>query len=368
MKHPNDAFARHLDDLKKYLERIFTMLKDTQSIYSFTLDELELAFTSIGIPKYRALQVFSWLYDKGVSSYDEMTNLPKSMREQLSSCFPIESISISKRLLSKDGSVKYLLELHDGCLVETVGIPSDSNRLTVCVSTQSGCAMGCIFCATGKCGLNRSLEPGEIVRQVIAVQNEFSSRVTNVVLMGQGEPFANYENVLTALRIINHPKLLGIGARHLTVSTCGLIDGINKFSHEREQFTLAVSLHSAIQSKRDVLIPAMKSQKLSVLRNTLIEYSGSTGRRYSFEYALMKDLNDSEEDLSNLIKYCSNLLCHVNLIPLNKVPGSEIHPVSNTVMQHWNSELLNTGIASSIRNSRGSDIAAACGQLALSSK
>ena len=336
----------------------------TQPIKSFSIEELHALFGEVGLPGFRAMQVLEWVYVKQVGSFGEMTNLPKSLREQLESSFPLYSLSIVDKQVSRDGTRKYLLETPDGALVETVGIPSDSGRLTVCASSQSGCAMGCVFCATGKSGLTRNLMPGEIVDQVGVVQNDFGMRVTNVVLMGQGEPFANYNSTMGALRILNHPKLLGIGARHMTVSTCGLIRGIEAFSQEPEQFTLAVSLHSAVQRTRDSIMPAMANQRLDTLSNALAKYGKATGRRFSFEYALMEGVNDSEGDLGALVDYCRGLLCHVNLIPLNDVAGSSARPVSRRVLQHWNDGLERAGIASSIRDSRGDDIAAACGQLA----
>lgn len=182
--------------------------------------------------------------------------------------------------------------------------------------------------------------------------------------MGQGEPFANYDAVLGALRIMNHQKLLNIGARHITVSTCGIIEGIERFSQEPEQFTLAVSLHAARQDIRDEIMPAMKNQRLGALRKALDLYASATGRRFSFEYALMRNVNDGEEDLKALVEYCRRLLCHVNLIPLNEIEGSLIQPVSKATLEEWRGELEDSGIAASIRKSRGSDIAGACGQLA----
>ena len=331
----------------------------------FSIVEFERELAEARIPQFRAMQILSWVYDKNVSSFEEMTNIPKSMREQLSETFPLFNPSIVSKLESVDGSRKYLVEFHDGCFVETVGLPSRDGRLTVCVSSQSGCAMNCAFCATGKAGFSRNLLPGEIVDQVLMVQDDYSKRVTNVVIMGQGEPFANYDNTLAALKILNHPKLLGLGSRHITVSTCGIIEGIERFSQEPEQFTLAISLHSARQEVRDMIMPAMANQRLGSLRKQLASYSERTGRRFSFEYALMDSINDSEEDLRALIKYCQRLLCHVNLIPLNDVESSSFKPSPMSTMTYWNEELEKAGIASSMRKSRGRDIDAACGQLAL---
>ena len=336
------------------------------SIKDYSIEETKRLFKEIGFPSFRADQVLSWLYEKGVSSYGEMTNIPKAMREQLTSALPFEKPVIVARQKSFDGTKKYLLKLSDGALVETVGLPTEDGRLTVCCSTQAGCAMKCSFCATGMLGLTRNLSPGEIVDQVITVQEEFGTRVTNVVAMGQGEPFMNYDATLSALRIMNHPKLLNIGARHITVSTCGVLKGIDRFSQEKEQFTLAVSLHSALQSTRNMLIPSMNNQPLEDLRTVLRAYSEKSGRRFTFEYALMKGINDGDEELEALVDYCKGLLCHVNLIPLNDVDGSSYQPVSAREMKRWNEELERRGIASTIRRSQGGDIAAACGQLSSS--
>ncbi len=335
-----------------------------QPVKTYSIETLQALLKENGLPAFRATQMLEWLYGKGVTSYEEMTNMPKAVREQFAEAYPLYTPTVADKQVSIDGSRKYLLRFHDDVIVETVGLPSNDGRLTVCCSSQAGCAMGCTFCATGRNGLTRDLAVGEIVDQILAVQRDFGERVTNVVVMGQGEPFANYDNVLAALRIMNHPKLLSIGARHITVSTCGLIEGINKFAEEPEQFTLAISLHAARQEARDKIMPAVKNQRLGALRQALERYAETTGRRFSFEYALMEGVNDSEEDLQELITYCKRLLCHVNLIPLNEIDDSPIHPVSNDVMRYWRDALENAGTPASIRASRGSDIAGACGQLA----
>lgn len=333
-------------------------------IKNFSLEGIESLISEAGIPRFRSKQIVSWLYEKGVTSYDEMTNVPKGLREQLCKSFPLYSPRIVARQLSSDGTRKYLIEFHDGAQTEMVGLPSDDGRLTVCASSQAGCAMGCTFCATGQCGLTRSLFPGEIADQILLVQKDFEDRVSNVVVMGQGEPFSNFDNVIDALRILNNPKLLAIGARHITVSTCGLVKGIQRFSKLEEQFTLAVSLHAARQEIRDEIMPKLENQPLEELRHALKLYTGETGRRFTFEYALMQGINDSQADLDALIEYCKGLLCHVNLIPLNKIAGSPFKPVVKSTMAYWNDELAKARIPASIRKSRGADIDAACGQLA----
>lgn len=333
-------------------------------IKQFSIEALQTLMCDAGLPKFRAEQILIWLYAKNATSYDEMSNVPKVIREQFALAFPLYVPDVVERRVSADGSRKYLLRFNDDAVSEVVGLPAEDGRLTVCCSSQSGCAMGCIFCATGAAGFTRNLLVGEIVDQVLAVQDDFGQRVTNVVVMGQGEPFANYDSVMDALRIMNHPKLLGIGARHITVSTCGLIDGIEKFAEEPEQFTLAVSLHAARQEIRDRLMPLLKTQRLGSLRKSLSRYASATGRRFSLEYALIKGINDTSQDLEALVSYCQRMLCHVNLIPLNRIAGSLVQPSDHSVLDSWHRELEAKGIPCSIRQSRGSDIEGACGQLA----
>lgn len=365
-------------------------------IYSYTLEELESTFAELKLPKYRAKQLHEWLHVHNASSYDEMSNLPKALRQQLSQAFPLSSTEVAERLVSSDGSRKYLMKLSDGAAVETVGIPSSTQteeqeitaelqtdndgqelddfsqtgastehkpgRLTVCFSTQVGCGIGCEFCATGKEGFTRNLSAQEMIDQIAFVQKDFGQRVSNVVAMGQGEPFLNYEELIKALRRLNTDEGFKIGARHITVSTCGVVEGIRKFTNEPEQFTLAVSLHSAIQSKRDQLMPGMKKQPLTKLRAVITDYIAEKNRRVTFEYLMIDGVNDAEEDLLNLINFCNGLLCHVNLIPMNETESS-LKSSSLKTIQQWVKELESEHISATIRNSKGSDIAGACGQL-----
>ncbi len=334
------------------------------SIKQFSLPDLGQTLEHRGIPKFRAMQIASWLYVKRVRSFDEMTNLPSALRSQLALAYPFTFPTIADRQVSHDGTRKYLLELMDGTLVETVGIPSDDGRLTVCCSSQAGCAMGCLFCATGKQGLRRNLLPGEIVDQINVVGEDFGQRISNVVVMGQGEPFANYRNLMGALRILNHGKLLDIGARRITVSTCGIIPKIESFTLEPEQFTLAVSLHSAHQNTRDLIMPELARFPLSDLRDALKSYSKETGRRVSLEYALIEGTNDDDQELHRLVRFCKGLLCHVNLIMLNPISDSPFRPVSRKTLERWTGELERNRINATVRQSRGADIDGACGQLA----
>ncbi len=334
-------------------------------ITEHNISDIENIVTELGQSKFRAKQLVEWILIKGVESYDAMTNLPKAFRETLKSSYPLKQASIIERRISNDGTRKYVIELADGCLVETVGMPSlkGDDHLSVCFSTQVGCAMACSFCATGKEGLSRNLSSIEMVEQIRIVQDDFGTRVSNAVSMGQGEPFQNYDAVLEALKFLNAKNGFSIGARHITLSTCGIIAGIEKLSNEPEQFTLAVSLHSANQELRDKIMPRCKSQTLTQLKKALLNYVRKTGRRPSLEYTMISGVNDRQSDLDELILFTEGLLCHVNLIPLNNIPSSPFKPSSSKTYKHWVWSLEKHGVETTVRNSRGSDIDGACGQL-----
>lgn len=332
------------------------------SIKALGLAGLRGLVQEMGEPGYRAAQLCRWLYQRSARSFDEMTDLPADLREQLASRFALSFPRVIERQVSSDGTRKYLLELADGATIETVGLPS-GDRLTVCLSSQAGCAMGCTFCATGTGGFTRNLSPGEMVDQLAVVAEDFECRVTNAVVMGQGEPFANYDAVLSALRVINHADGLGIGARHLTVSTCGLIPAIRRLANEPEQFTLAVSLHSAVQATRDMLMPGVRNMPLAELRDALIDYAEKTGRRPSLEFALIEGVNDTQLELDALVGFASRLLVHVNLIPINPVTGSGAERSAVERVRAFERRLSSAGIEVSVRAERGTDIDAACGQL-----
>lgn len=325
-------------------------------------NELATLLEEMGQPAFRAKQIESWIWEKGVSSFDDMTNLPKTLRAELAARCTLGGTTRIACQRSEDGSRKYLLGFEDGTAVECVGMPTQG-RLTVCASTQAGCGMGCAFCATGAAGLTRSLTAGEIYDQVAHVRDDFGARVTGVVMMGQGEPFANYDATLAALRKLNSPNGMGIGARHLTVSTCGIIPMITRFSREPEQFTLAVSLHSAVQRTRDALMPGVKRYSLLRLYDAMGEYTDRTGRRPTYEYALIKGVNDSDDELTYLCDFCRDTLCHVNIIQLNEIPGSKFQPASARRANDFVRRLAGVGVEATIRQSRGADIDAACGQL-----
>lgn len=326
------------------------------------LEELQNLVKELGQPAFRAKQLNEWIHEKNVCSFDEMTNLPVAMREKLSERFsfnvPVELV----KQVSKDGSRKYLLQFADGVSVETVGMPN-RNKLAVCISSQAGCAMGCAFCATGLAGLSRSLTAQEMVDQVLHVSRDFGERVKSVVFMGQGEPFANFDATIDALRALNDPDGLAIGARHLTVSTCGVIPGIRRFAELPEQFTLAISLHSAVQGTRNQLMPGVKKYTLPRLHEAIQLYVEKTGRRPTYEFAMIDGINDTNPEMQALIDFCAGTLCHVNLIQLNNIPDSPFRPSPIEKVETLQRRLTMHGVETTIRNSRGSDIDAACGQL-----
>ena len=333
-----------------------------RDIRDLTYSELSEVVAECGQPAFRTKQLHEWIAVKNVCSFDEMSNLPKALRAKLAEdyCFNIPTELVKQ--VSKDGSRKYLLEFSDGISVETVGMPT-RNKLAVCVSTQAGCAMGCAFCATGFNGLNRSLTAREIVDQVLHVAHDFGERVTSVVFMGQGEPFNNFDNIVAALRTLNDPEGLAIGARHLTVSTCGIIPGIKRFAELPEQFTLAISLHSAVQSTRNQLMPSVKKFTLPRLHEAIQAYSERTGRRPTYEYAMIDGVNDNNPEMNALVEFCEGTLCHVNLIQLNDIDGSPLKPSPVHKVEELQKRLTMHGVETTIRNSRGGDIDAACGQL-----
>lgn len=329
---------------------------------SLSHEELLALVTELGWPSFRAKQVEDWLWKHHVSSFDEMTNVPAALRKQLAERGTLGGVSEVARQVSNDGSRKYLVEYADGTRAECVGMPT-RNRLAVCVSTQAGCRMGCVFCATGMGGFSRSLTATEMFDQVTHVADDFQTRVSSVVMMGQGEPFNNYDNVLAALRMLNSPNGAGIGARHLTVSTCGIVPMIRRFAKEPEQFTLAVSLHSAVQATRNQLMPGVRKYSLGRLHEVMEEYVDKTGRRPTYEYALIGGVNDNANELDALCDFTRGTLAHVNLIQLNDLEGSKLKPSTTEKAELFVRALASVGVEATIRNSRGADIDAACGQL-----
>jgi 23S rRNA (adenine2503-C2)-methyltransferase len=335
-----------------------------ESVDILSLDRagLEDAMRALEQPAFRVAQVVRWLYQRGAASFDEMTDLPKSLREELARRFSCALPTVVASQQSADGTRKYLVRFADGVAVETVGLPA-GDRLTVCFSTQAGCAMGCAFCATGQGGLLRSLMPGEMALQALLVAFDYHRRVTNAVAMGQGEPFADYAATIGGLRLLNDPDGLRIGARHITVSTCGLLPGIRRLAREPEQFTLAVSLHSAVQATRDRLMPGLRTYPLTSLRSALSDYFAASGRRPTLEYALIDGVNDTDPELDSLVSFCRGMPFHVNLIPVNPVAGTAAAKPDVRRVMEFERALADAGIEASVRVERGADIDAACGQL-----
>jgi 23S rRNA (adenine2503-C2)-methyltransferase len=346
-----------------------------EDIKDLSLVELYAKFKSLNEPAYRAEQVFEWIYKKGAKSFGDMTDLPSKLRGYLSNKFVVSDIEVISRQLSKsDGTCKYLLALSDGETVESVLIPAyggtgpAKDRQTICLSSQVGCAYGCYFCASGLMGFKRDLTCGEILAQALAIQADMlrkGKRITNVVMMGTGEPLSNYDNVIKAVEIMNSPLGLGIGARKITVSTAGHIPGIRRYMQEKEQFELSVSLHAADDKTRSRLMPINNVYLLDRLMEVCREYTKEKGRIITFEYVLIKDVNSSQSDAQNLVKLLKGMNCKVNLIPFNAVSDFKLAPPKMKDIKNFQEALKKGGVSSTIRAQRGADIDAACGQLRL---
>lgn len=329
-------------------------------IQSMTLSELESYIVSQGEPKFRAKQIFGWLY-KG-ADYDGMLNVPLSLREKLKKNAPIHRLEPVKIQVSQDGTRKYLFRLSDGYTVESVYMTYEHGT-TVCVSSQVGCRMGCAFCATGVHGFVRNLEPYEMLGQLIEISKDTGKRIDGFVLMGMGEPLDNYDNVMKFIRLASAEEGLGIGMRHISLSTCGIVPKIEMLAKEKMQLTLSVSLHCPDNARRSELMPVNKAYPLPMLIDACKKYVSVTGRRISFEYALIAGKSDSFEDADLLIKLLSGMLCHVNLIMLNEVEGKEFTSADKSKAYAFCKRLGDGGINATIRRRLGRDIDAACGQL-----
>ena len=326
------------------------------------LQELEEFCLSIGQSKFRARQIYNWVYLKSVKNIDDMTDLSKRFREELKELAIVSDVKIAKKQVSSDGTVKFLLEFPDGEKVETVLMRFDNRaNLTACVSSQVGCAMGCAFCATGKRGFIRNLTPYEIINQVLAIQMETGLKVTNIVFMGQGEPLLNLDNVLDAMRIFN--DCFQIGVRRMTVSTCGVVPKINKLAEIGMQSTLAISLHAPTHVIREKIMPVEKKYDIDLLKKTLLNYTEKTGRRVTIEYILIGGLNDTPQCAKDLAYYLDNLNCNINLIVYNPVAGDSFKRPKKEDIYKFKYLLETAGKKVTIRLERGLDIDAACGQL-----
>ena len=338
-----------------------------QDILRLTLNELEEELKSWGQPDFHAQQIFSWIYKKGAVDFNGMSDLPSDLRRRLRDNFYLWSLKLIKRLQAQDGTEKFFLELNDKNTIEAVTIPTEK-RITGCISTQIGCKFKCCFCASGMLGFRRNLTTEEMIGEILYLKNNSKSKkLTHLVFMGIGEPLDNYANVIKAIRIINSSSTLNIGARRITISTCGIIPEIKRLSQEGLQIELSVSLHAADDRLRSSLMPVNKIYPLKGLIAACREYIKKTNRQITFEYILIKDANSSLQDAQKLSKILKDLrLCKVNLIPCNTIEGCKVWPPEKKEVLLFRDYLLKSDINVTLRRPRGEDIKAACGQLRLS--
>lgn len=331
-------------------------------IKSKTIEELELLLKEMGQPKFRAKQIFEWMH-KGVRDFCQMTNLPKTLISQLNDTCDLSLVEPVRKLVSSiDGTVKYLFKLRDGKFVESV-IMKYHHGYSICLSTQVGCRMGCCFCQSTKGGLERNLLAGEILDQLIYANTDLGIRISNIVLMGIGEPLDNYDNVIRFLRLVNAPEGVCIGYRHISLSTCGIVPKIYKLADEMMPITLSVSLHAPNGVLRSEMMPINKAYPLDELMRACDAYIQKTNRRISFEYTLVKGMNDSKACADQLIALLKGKLCHVNLIAVNKIDDGPYAPSEKDQVEVFKNRLINGGLNATIRRTLGSDISASCGQL-----
>ncbi len=331
-------------------------------IKSMTEEELIAFMTEIGEPKFRGGQIFKWL-SRGVRSFDEMTNLSKALREKLAQLCELRNAEMIRKQASRlDGTIKYLWRFPDGNCVESVFMEYKHGN-TICISTQVGCRMGCKFCASTIAGLQRNLTPGEMLDQIIAAQLDTGKRVSNIVLMGTGEPLDNYDNVIAFLRLVGHKNGLNIGMRHISLSTCGICDKIKKLAEENLQITLSISLHAPDNETRGKIMPINNRFSVEELISACKYYFSKTSRRISFEYTMIDGVSDTEECARKLAKLLQGFPCHINLIPLNPVSERDLKPSSKKTIEKFTEILTKTGLTVTVRRSLGGDIDAACGQL-----
>lgn len=331
-------------------------------IRSLNFDELENLISGLGQAGFRAKQIFSWLHS-GAQTFDEMTDLPKKLRSELSDFAFIAPVTVYKKLVSQiDGTVKFVYELFDGNIIETV-VMKYNHGYTICVSSQVGCRMGCEFCQSTKGGLLRNLLPGEILGQIITAQKELGIRISNIVMMGIGEPLDNFDNVVKFLKIVNHPDGINIGFRHISVSTCGLADKIRMLADVNIPITLSVSLHSPFDEKRNKIMPVNKKYDIVKLIDACRCYQSVTGRRIVFEYSLIDGVNNSDDDAKRLFDILSGIMYHINLIPVNKIENGTFYPPDMKKINKFRDKLISMGASCTVRRTLGADISASCGQL-----
>ncbi|MBQ6066916.1 MAG: 23S rRNA (adenine(2503)-C(2))-methyltransferase RlmN [Clostridia bacterium] len=334
-----------------------------RDVLSMDLPELTAAVKEMGQPAYRAGQIFSWLHKSGAADFDEMTNLPKTLRETLHDNFVIFGCAIEKKLISEyDETVKYLFRLHDSEFIESV-LMKYKYGWSVCVSSQVGCRMGCRFCASTMNGVVRNLAASEILSQVYAIQRDNGIRVSHIVMMGMGEPFDNFDNAMRFLELITDENGQNLSMRHISLSTCGVVPGIYKLAEKNLQLTLSVSLHAPDNALRSSMMPVNKKWPVEELIKACRDYTAATSRRISFEYALVSGVNDTPECAQKLAALLKGMLCHVNLIPVNEVDGTGMKKSAPENVKRFESYLAGKGFAVTVRRTLGSDINAACGQL-----
>lgn len=332
-----------------------------KNIYNLTIEDLEEYFLSIGEKKFKAIQTYTWLYEKRISSFDEMTDMKKTVIEKLKEDFTLERLNVIK--VERDKEVnKYLFELYDGSLVESVLMRHDYGT-SICVSSQVGCNIGCKFCESGRLKKVRDLNTYEMVLQILEVEKDINERISHVVIMGIGEPFDNYLNVTNFIRIINHPKGLSIGSRHITVSTSGIVPKILEFADFPYQVNLAVSLHAPNDKIRDEIMPINKAYKIKDIMDALKIYYKKTNRRITFEYIMLDGINDNPENAEELCKLLKGLNCYVNLIPYNETNNLQYKRSKNDRILKFYDIIKKNSVGVTIRREFGSNISAACGQL-----
>ena len=336
------------------------------SITAMSLAEVEALCNSMGETVYRAKQILSWVYDKGVTTFDEMSNLPNNFRKQLEERYQVFQTKVDTITQTADGSEKFLIHLHDENVIECV-LLREGKKITACVSTQVGCAMACRFCASGLLGLERNLTTGEIVEQALHIKKHLHNeeRLTNIVFMGIGEPLKNYDNVVKAVRIINAEWGLGIGARHITISTVGIIEGIRRLAQEGIQVSLAISLHAPDDIIRSKIIPSNKKIGVNHIVAAAREYFKTTRRDISFEYILIDGINASKQDAESLARLLKGVQCNINLLSVNPVEEFNLKPPSLETIEIFCKILEKHGLVVTLRKKKGDDINAACGQLRL---
>lgn len=336
-----------------------------QSLYDFTYEQMRDLAESFGWKKFRGHQIFQWLYRERVTDFDAMTNLSKDTREILKAHYSIDPLRLVRKQVSHDGTTKFLFATEDGSLLESVMMVFDYGK-SVCVSSQVGCNMGCAFCASGLTKKKRDLTSGEMVAQVLKIQRELdktNDRLSHIVVMGTGEPFDNYENLMTFLETVNHDRGLGIGSRHITVSTCGIVPRIYDFSKAHTQYNLAISLHAPNQALRQELMPVSKAYPSDELMEAIRFYGQENNRRLTFEYILLKGVNDQPEHARQLAKLLKGLNAYVNLIPYNSVDEKQFKSVKHDEAMVFYDLLMKNHVRATIRKEHGQDIDAACGQL-----